>query len=145
MTGSDIPDSDNVVRYVGGSHIEDGQVLGGAFCLPPGREALSVNWLECFAPLPKPEQLAEIRRLSRLTMGASGRLAELNVGAVKSYVGQQRPSLRLVSAPLPVNENYAADPSHDDIIGLPPANSPQSTLIGDMIAEGVNALHPARE
>lgn len=145
MTGSDIPDSDNVVRYVGGSHIEDGQGLGGAFCLPPGREALSVNWLECFAHLPKPEQLAEIRRLSRLTMGASGRLAELNVGAVKSYAGQQRPSLRLVISPLPANENYTADPSHADIIGLPPANSPQSTLIGDMIAEGVNALHPARE
>lgn len=145
MTGRDLPDSDNVVRYVGGSHIEDGQVLGGAFCLPPGRETLSVNWLECFAPLSRPEQLAAIRRLSRLTLGASGRLAELNAGAVKSYVAQQRPSLRLVSSPLPANENYAADPSHGDIIGLPPADSPQSTLIGDMIAECVNALHPARE
>lgn len=144
MTGRDLPDSDNVVRYVGGSHIDDGQVLGGAFCLPVGRDDLSVNWLECFSHLSKPEQLSEIRRLSRLTPGASARLAELNVGAVKTYVCHKLPSLRLVSTPSPANENYEADPSHGDIIGLPPAASPQSTLIGDMIAECVNAQHPAR-
>lgn len=72
MTGNDIPDRDNVVRYVGGRYIADGRVTGDAFCLTSGRDRLSVNWLEYFAGLSKPAQLSEIRKLSRLTMGING-------------------------------------------------------------------------
>lgn len=145
MTGNDIPDGDNVVRYIGGSFIEDGRVITNAFFLTPGRSELSVNWLEYFSGLSKPEQLSEIRRLARINMGMNGRLAELNVGAVKDYVGRKWPAIRLVHTPLDATEIYDADPSHGDIIGLPPAGSSQSALVGDLLAQCINALHPARE
>ena len=145
MTGNDIPDGDNVVRYIGGSFIEDGRVITNAFFLTPGRSELSVNWLEYFSGLEKPEQLSEIRRLARINMGINGRLAELNVGAVKDYVGRKWPAIRLVHTPLDATEIYDADPSHGDIIGLPPAGSSQSALVGDLLAQCINALHPARE
>lgn len=145
MTGNDIPDGDNVVRYIGGSFIEDGHVIANAFFLAPGRDGLSVNWIECFSGLSKPGQLSEIRRLSRLTMGINGRLAEMNVGTVKDYVRSKWREIRIINTPLDATGIYDADPSHGDIIGLPPAGSLQSALVGDLLAECINALHPARE
>ena len=145
MTGNDIPDGDNVVRYVGGSYIEDGHVITDAFRLSPGRDRLSVNWLEYFSGLDKPEQLSEIRRLSRISMGINGRLIELNVGTVKDYVRSKWREIRFVHSPLDATENYDADPSHGDITGLPPTNNPQSAAIGDLIAECVIKMHPTRE
>ena len=86
MNGSDIPDRDNAVRYAAPSHIDGGEILGGAFCLRTDEAGLSINWLECFAGMPKAAQLDEVRRLSRLRMRRSGRLAELNVGAEKAHL-----------------------------------------------------------
>lgn len=146
MTGNEIPDNDNVVRYVGATNIgENGYALGGAFRLRAGEDRLSVNWLECFSGMSKLEQLSEIRKLSRLDMGRNGRLAELNVGSTKEHIHHKLPLIRFVKSPLPATENCVADPSHADIIGPPTMSSPQSALIGDMIAECVNGLHPARE
>ena len=103
---------------------------------------LSVNWFECFPDRSKEEQLAEVRRLSRLQMRASGRLAELNVGATKRHVPQEVAALRFAHKPLPADSEYEADPSHSEILGLPPGDSPQAALVGDMIAECVRATHP---
>ena len=145
MTGKDIPDGDNVVRYIGGSFIEDGRVTGDAFCLTSGRDRLSVNWLEYFAGLEKPEQISEIRKLPRLKMGVNGRLAEFNVGATKERLQDKLPGLRFVNSPLDATEIHPADPSHGDIIGLPQDDSAESNLIRDRIAECVTEMHPARE
>jgi len=41
------------------------------------------------------------------------------------------------------NEDFAADPSHSLISGLPAGNTPEAELIGDMIAECVIGAHPA--
>ena len=147
MHANDLPDEANVVRYIKPTMVfEDGSVDGSEFCLRahrPDDTGVSVNWLECFGNLSKAEQLDEVRRLSRLDMRKSGRLAELNVGTTKHYIRNEPDDLRFIHTPLPAESDYEADPSHSEIVGLPPGNSPQAALIGDMIAECIEAIHPA--
>ena len=147
INGDDISDDNHVVRYVKPTSIRtDGKVDGSAFCLRahrPDDTGVSVNWLECFGNLSKADQLDEVRRLSRLDMRKSGRLAELNVGTTKHYIRNELDALRFIHKPLHAKGGYEADPSHSEIVGLPPGNSPQAALIGDMIAECIEAIHPA--
>ena len=147
MHANDLPDEANVVRYIKPTMVlEDGRVDGSEFRLRahrPDDTGVSVNWLECFGALSKAEQLDEVRRLSRLDMRKSGRLAELNVGTTKHYIRNEPDDLRFIHTPLPAESDYEADPSHSEIVGLPPGNSPQAALIGDMIAECIEAIHPA--
>lgn len=143
MTEVKIPDTDNVVRYVSASKIDDGIVIDPTFRRPSTESDVSVNWIDSFVGLSKTEQLAEVRRLVRLTIRSSGRFAELNVGDAKQYVGPRCPTLDFISTPRDATVRYEADPSHGDIIGLPPHASPQARLVGDMIAECILALHPA--
>lgn len=146
MTGDDLPDDNHVVRYVKPTSFhEDGALDSSVFILRPRDTGLSVHWLECFDDLTKVQQLAEIRRLSRLTMKANGRLVELNVGETKQKVYDELNTfLRFVHKPSTAKGEYEADPSHSEIIGLPPRDSPQATLLGDLLAECVKATHPAR-
>ena len=147
MIGDDLPDEDHVVRYIKPTSVrDDGMVDGSAFCLRPHRPddvRLSVHWLECFSSRTKNEQIAAVRQLSRLTLKERGRLAELNIGKTKRHVRAEQLTLRFVHMPLPAQDNYEADPSHTEIDGLPPGNSPHAELIGDMIAEAVSAICPA--
>ena len=147
MHANDLPDEANVVRYIKPTRVfEDGSVDGSEFCLRahrPDDTGVSVNWLECFGDLSKAEQLDEVRRLSRLDMRKSGRLAELNVGATKHYLRDELDVPRFIHTPLPAEGDYEADSSHSEIVGLPPGNSPQAALIGDMIAECIKAIHQA--
>jgi len=146
MMRIDLPAGDQIVRYVKGSLIqEDGAVDGSDFRLRPHRPdetGLSVNWLEAFGP-DKAHQLAEVRRLCRLGLRPSGRFAEMNVGTVMRKVAVELDTLRIVEDPLPAGVGYDADPSHAEIIGLPPGDSDQAALIGDLIAECIVGLHPA--
>ena len=145
MNGGDLSDSDHVVRYARFTDIlDDGTLNCSAFQLRTMESGLSVNWLEYFGDRTKSQQLDEIRPLIRLTMKKSGRLAELNVGVTKEYVGHRFDELRFIHTPLDADENYEADPSHSEIIGLPPKDSPEAELIGDLIAECIIAVHPAK-
>ena len=149
MTGREsdrieLTDHANVVRYVKPTMIlDDGSVDGSEFRLRLGEIGISVNWIECFVNMEKTQQLNEVRRLSRITMRKSGRLAELNVGATKQYVRDQIEALRFINAPLPAEEDYEADPSHSEIVGLPSPESLQAAIVGDMIAEYIVDTHPA--
>lgn len=143
MTGDELPDDGHVVRHAKGAFIDRGIVNGSAFELRQTDTGLSVNWLECFQGLTKARQLDEIRRLSRLKMRRSGRLVELNVGATKRHVGSLLETLGFILKPLDADDDHEADPSHSEIIGLPPQGSPDAAKIGDMIAESVTAVHPA--
>lgn len=147
MTDDNLPDGHHVVRYAKPTSIrEDGKVDGSEFRLRPHRPddtGVSVNWLECFRDCSKDRQLAEVRRLSRLEMKKSGRLAELNVGATKQYISSELESLRFVNRPLNAEGEYDADPSHSEIVGLPPGDSDQAALIGDMMAACIIHTHPA--
>ena len=144
MNENDLPDDAHVVHYVKFTdRHEDGSVDGSAFRLRPSDKGLSVNWLEYFSDLTKSQQLDEVRRLSRLTMRRSGRLAELGVGPTKQHDSGELTALRFVHKPLAAGNGYEADPSHSEIIGLPQGDSPQAALIGDLIAECIQAIHPA--
>lgn len=146
MKGDDLPAADHIVRYVKPSMVEeDGTANGGEFRLRPNRPdetGLSVNWLEAFDP-DKDHQLAEVRRLYRLDVRKKGRFAEMNIGAVREKVAQELDTLRIVHDPLEAEGDHEADPSHAEIEGLPPGDSDQAMLIGDLIAECVTAMHPA--
>ena len=141
MTGDDLPNEDHVVRYVKPSQFdEDEGVNGSAFQLRQNEGGLSVHWLECFEDLVKPQQLDEVRRLSRLTISRNGRLAEVNVGRTKQHLEEQLSGIRFVHQPLNAEGDYEANPSHSEILGLP--DFPDEELIVDMIAECIEAIHP---
>lgn len=144
MINDDLPPDDHIVRYVKPSMIrKDGTPDGAEFRLRPNRPdetGLSVNWLEVFGP-GKANQLAEVQRLCRLTTRPRGRFAEMNVGALTRRVAEELISLHIVHAPLDAEHGYQADPSHAEIIGLPPSESDLAMLVGDLISECVIAMH----
>lgn len=144
MTAGDLPDADHVVRYARFIDLlDDGTLNCSAFQLRKAESGLSVNWLECFGDKTKSQQLDEVRRLIRLTMKRSGRLAELNVGQTRKKVDRLLDELRFIHMPLDADENFEADPSHSEIVGLPPKDSPEADMIGDLIATCVIEVHPA--
>ena len=146
MKGEDLPTDDHVVRYVKPSMIlENGTPDGSDFRLRVSRSdemGLSVNWLEAFEP-PKTQQLNEVRRLFRLSLRRNGRFAELDVGTTLRTVSEELTNLRMLHAPLEAAGGFDADPSHAEIVGLPPGDSDEAALIGDLIAECVVDMHPA--
>ena len=147
MTATYLPDSDNVVRYVGGSKIgENHRIDGAAFCRRHDEDGPSVNWLEFFSGLDKQQQIAEVRRLIHLRiLGRTAAFAELNVGDVKQRLRDELPDVYVIHKPEPADHNFpASDPSHCEIMGLPPAEAEDLALtIGDMIAQRVKAIYPA--
>ena len=145
MNDRALPDSDHVVRYAGFTDIlDDGTLNCSAFQLRKGETGLSVYWLEYFEDRTKSQQLEEIRPLIRLKRGRKGGLAELNVGETREHISNRLDELRFINVPLLADEKYEADPSHSEIMGLPPKDSPEAELIGDMIAECVIEVHPAK-
>ena len=144
MTGMELPDAANIVRYVGFTRIRGNQVDGSAFCRRPGESGLSINWLDYFADLAKERQLDLVRQSAQLRLGTKAVFAELNVGETWQQLIDTLPGLRFVHSPAPATARYPADPSHSAILGLPPAETEDmALLIGDMIAQQVKALHPA--
>ena len=146
MKRDDLPADGQIVRYVKPSMIqEDGTADGSDFRLRlsrPDETGLSVNWLGAFGP-GKVHQLNEVRRLCRIRLRPSGRLAEMNVDTVLRKVAKELDTLRIVRDPLEAEEGFDADPSHAEMIGLPPGDSDHALLVGDLIAECVTEMHPA--
>ena len=139
--GDELRESDNVVHYVRPRLVlRDGGVSGEAFRLRADERGLSVNWLECFNGT-KLEQIAEVRALLRIETRTNGRLAELNVLLT---IKQASDSLVFERRPLPADGSHPPDPSHCEITGMPPYESPQSALIGDLIAKCVTETHWAK-
>jgi len=149
MTGDPIPGSDYVVRYVRPGLIDGEDVDGGAFVLRPGETGLSINWLDYYSNIPKNQQLHLVRLLFRLTVARKGRFTELNVGKTKEHLIEELPALSFVEDPRCADPavGHDADPSHAIIDGLPdPDDQPETAdMIGVMIAECVDAIHPATE
>ena len=132
------------MRYVKPSHVrEDGSIDGENFRLRPQENALSINWLDYYKQWPIDEQLSEIRRLIRLSLRHNGRFAELNVGATKGQIAQLTDTVRFIHTPREATKRYNADPSHSEIVGLPPGDSILAALIGEMIADCIINQHPA--
>ena len=144
MINRDLPEDSSVVRYVGFTRIRGGVVEGSAFSLRPGENGLSVNWLDYFHALTKEEQLDQVRQLIHVNVGVRAVFAELNVGDTLRFVSSELPAMRFVHSPAQASERYPTDPSHSEILGLPPSTARDlALLIGDLIAQCVLQLHPA--
>ena len=131
---------------VKGTWVDGSDVDGEVFRLRERDKGLSVNWLECFVGLDKTGQLSEVRRLARRGVSGTYRLAELNVGVLKQHLADEIADLSVRNTPLAATEEHEEDPSHSEILGLPEvAEEDRSAVIGEMIAECVRALHPAKE
>ena len=141
---TELRDSDNVVHYVKPSLVlRNGRASGDAFRLRSGEVGWSINWLECFEEYTKDDQLVRVRSILRIETKKNGRLAELNVQNTKLTTGATV-DLRFKLCPLPADHNYPADPSHCEVIGMPPYESPKSALVGDLMAKSVTATHLAK-
>jgi len=148
MKGDPVPDPDHVLRYVGGNHIENGEINGSGLLRRSNETHPSVNWLERFSG-DLEDRVAEVRRRRRLTYGATARLACLNVGHAKTYVLQNDPNSRRITViqdPLDEDRERGSpeDPSHSLIEGVPGVDTPEGELIGDLLAKCILDSFSAR-
>jgi hypothetical protein len=141
--GSSLPGTDHVLRYIRPRHVENGVVNGEGFLTRPAEGAPSVNWLEWFDPSVE-NQVAAVRRVTRLKYAKTGQLARLNVGKTTRYVTENDPNglvLSFVHDPLDASATHPPDPSHSLIYGVPVQDTPEATLVKDLIADCI--LPPA--
>lgn len=139
MKGDPLPEQDHISRYCSATRLtEDGLITGAAFHLRPSKKYLSVNWLEFFQLADRQEQIKEVRKALRLTLGAKAKIAVLNVGEIINYVCSNSPDARKLEVFHEPEEN---DTSHSGIYGY----SYDDPQIGDLIAEAVKEIYPARE
>ena len=141
MKGDVLPDSDHVSRLCRPRTIVGGEITGAAFLLRPEEPYLSVNWLEFLKANGRKAELAEIRRCIRLTLGATARLAVLNVGRSRKYVRENSPDNRdLLFAHEPKTDPGAEDESHSGIFNT----RSEDDLIAELLVETVEDHYPAR-
>jgi hypothetical protein len=137
-----VPDSDHVSRYCKPSSCtEQHRPTGAAFQLRVTEKSLSVNWLEFLKLQSREEEIAEIRRILESKfqkIGAFGRIAILNVVDTRKHVLENTPDRRMLTT---LHEPEATDPSHSGIYGL----EAEDLLIGELIAERIEEIYPARE
>lgn len=139
MKGDPLPEQDHISRYCSATRLtEDGLITGAAFHLRPSKKYLSVNWLEFFQLGDRQEQIGEVRKASRLNLGARAKLAVLNVEKMVNFVRTQSPDARKLRV---LHEPEENDPSHSGIYGF----GCDDHLIADLIAETVQELYPAIE
>ena len=143
MTRGLIPDEDQIVHYVKPSKIlDDGTIDGSEFILRPNDRGLSGNWLDYFAPLPKTLRLEAVALKVQLDPNFNGKFAEWNVGALREHLLAEDYSLTVDHVPSRATDRYGPDPSHCEVYGLPAHDSPEAQLVGDMIAESIQSIHP---
>lgn len=139
MKGDLLPDQDHICRYCSATKFtENGLITGAAFQLRPSDKYLSVNWLEFFQLTDRQEQIREVRKVLRLTLGAKAKLAVLNVEAIVNFVHTQSPDARKLRV---LHEPEENDPSHSGIYRF----GYDDHLIADLIAETVREFYPAIE
>lgn len=141
MKGDQIPDSDHVMRYCGGSSCPSGTITAAAFLLRAVDDYVSVNWLEFLKLKTRVEEIAEIRRVleKKLTLGARAKIAVLNVGKTRQYVLAEsidKRDLFFSHEPL-----LPVDVSHS---GIHNTKSEYEMLVAELIAETIVEEYPAR-
>lgn len=131
MKGDPLPEGHRVVRYVGGSKIDDGIVCAEAFM-----GQTSVNWLEC-ADGARAQQVERIRSLLRLKRRSTAKLVELDVSTVRSIFA----GLDVVEDPLAFTDDWPAAPCHAELSGMPDDDRKQRVC--EALADSVLFLHNA--
>lgn len=145
MKGSEIQETHRVVRYVSprlvhptGHADPEAFVDAGAFELRKFRDktdetGLSVNWLDKFSGTPE-SQLQEVVRRLRVTVRKNGRFAELVVGELKALLAAEDIEASVIRDPLEEDDEHVADPSHAQVLGLPPPCTDRATEVGAVLA-----------
>ena len=143
MTCGQIPDDDQIVHYVKPTKVfPDGTIDGSEFVLRPDDEGLSGNWLDYFASLPRAKRLEAVALKMQRDPSLKGKLAEWNVGVLREHLLTDSYEVSVIHDPSPANERHGPDPSHCQVYGLPARDSLEAQLVGDMIAESVQDIHP---
>jgi hypothetical protein len=140
MKGQAIPDSDHVGRYCKASTVENGEISAAAFMMRETEEYLSVNWLEVLKSPSRASQIRDLQELytKKLKVGATARIAILNVGTLQSKVERESPDSRLLRVLHEPEE--PDDPSHAGIYEIPHDDE----IIAELIAQVVLEKYPAR-
>ena len=140
MKGQAIPDSDHVGRYCKASTVENGEISAAAFMMRETEEYLSVNWLEVLKSPSRASQIRDLQELytKKLKVGATARIAILNVGTLRSKVERERLDSRLLRVLHEPEE--PDDPSHAGIYEIPHDDE----IIAELIAQVVLEKYPAR-
>jgi hypothetical protein len=146
--GDPIPATDHVLRYVGGTHFDEGQINGSAFLCRSTETSPSANWLECFGGALL-ERIDQVRQRARIKYGATARLARINVGRAIAYVRENDANsltFEIVLDELNADPllGFSEDPSHSLMNGIPKIGTPRAELIGDLLARCVIDSFPAR-
>ena len=139
MKGDKIPDRDHISRFCKPMQVEDGQIQPAAFMLRSDEENLSVNWLEFLNSPNRESVLAEIRNIysAKLSIGASAKIAILNVGEVRDIVIKESLDGRNLEV---LHEPEPDHPSHSEIYNL----RHDDELVAELILETVYETYPAR-
>jgi hypothetical protein len=140
MKGQAIPDSDHVGRYCKASTVENGEISAAAFMMRETEEYLSVNWLEVLKSPSRASQIRDLQELytKKLKVGATARIAILNVGTLRSKVERESLDSRLLRVLHEPEE--PDDPSHAGIYEIPHDDE----IIAELIAQVVLEKYPAR-
>jgi hypothetical protein len=138
--GRELHDDHTVVRYVGQAKIDGEIVSGTAFSLRDTEPGVTVQLLEAFGVTEREEQLGEVRKILRVEVRESGRLAELNVGRVHRTIQPTGTTVKFVKTPKPAENQFPPDPSHCDIV---PSDRAKYYLVANYIAKSVVQLHRA--
>jgi hypothetical protein len=140
MKGQAIPDSDHVGRYCKASTVENGEISAAAFMMRETEEYLSVNWLEVLKSTSRASQIRDLQELytKKLKVGATARIAILNVGTLRTKVERESPDSRLLRV---LHEPEEPDDlSHAGIYEI----RYDDEIIAELIAQLVLEKYPAR-
>ncbi len=123
----------------------EGKIQASAFILRKDEEGLSVNWLEFLKCPDRDSEITELQRLysKKFKVGASARIATLNVGEVRDVVREgsfDNREIEVLHDPLLSNPILCDDESHSEIRNVKEDNE----LIAELILEVVRENHPAR-
>lgn len=144
-----IGSSQNYVRHVGGSHIDNGVINGSAFeRTAKDVDGVSISLRGVFSTSTKSD-VSRIREVvgARRNLGRSSVFAELNAGTTLSVLQSFEEQVSIVSAPLECEGELPADPAHALIVGLPfkgeTVGSLRSEVAGDLLARRIICTYPA--
>jgi hypothetical protein len=146
-----VPDNEDIVRYVGGSHFAPytQQINASAFDrTAKDEDGLSFNRVGIFdSNIDKDRD--ELRRVmaSRMSLGKKAVFVQINVGeAIKSLTEFQE-NIFVVADPLSADGPALANPAHALMCGLPfkgeSVGSLKSELAGDRLRAVVRVVFPA--
>lgn len=140
VKGDKIPDQNHIARYCKSTQVSDGQILATAFMLRAGEESLSVDWLEFLNCSSRESEITKIRNIYSTrfrSVGASAKIAVLNVGEVRQKVLTESPDGRNLEV---IHDPLIDDPSHSGIYNL----KQDGELIAELILETVREVYSAR-